>query len=91
MTRLTNRNLILVTNNLDAVSYYVVGTLRLLLADPLFFLLGHWYGDTAIEWMERRTKTFGQMLRQMEGWFDVATLASANVEDVVSIDEPRSV
>jgi hypothetical protein len=67
-----NRNLILVTNNLDAVSYYVVGTLRLLLADPLFFLLGHWYGDTAIEWMERRTKTFGQMLRQMEGWFGKA-------------------
>ena len=64
-----NRNLILVTNNLDAASYYIVGTLRLLLADPLFFLLGHWYGDTAIRWMESRTKTFGQTLRQMEGWF----------------------
>jgi membrane protein DedA with SNARE-associated domain len=64
-----NRNLILVTNNLDAPSYYIVGTLRLLLADPLFFLLGHWYGDTAIRWMEARTKTFGQTLRQAEGWF----------------------
>jgi membrane protein DedA with SNARE-associated domain len=64
-----NRNLILVTNQLDAVSYYVVGTLRLLLADPLFFLLGHWYGDTAIRWMEGRTKTFGKQLRNMEGWF----------------------
>lgn len=67
-----NRNLILVTNNLDAPSYYIVGTLRLLLADPLFFLLGHWYGDTAIQWMERRTKTFGSTLRQMEGWFGKA-------------------
>jgi membrane protein DedA with SNARE-associated domain len=64
-----NRNLILVTNNLDAPSYYIVGTLRLLLADPLFFLLGHWYGDTAIQWMEHRTKSFGSILRQMEGWF----------------------
>lgn len=64
-----NRNLILVTNNLDAPSYYVVGTLRLLLSDPLFFLLGHWYGDTAIRWAEGRTKTFGQTLRQAEGWF----------------------
>jgi membrane protein DedA with SNARE-associated domain len=64
-----NRNLILVTNNLDAPSYYIVGTLRLLLADPLFFLLGRWYGDTAIQWMEHRTKTFGSTLRQMEGWF----------------------
>lgn len=64
-----NRNLILVTNNLDAPSYYIVGTLRLLLADPLFFLLGRWYGDTAIKWMESRTKTFGSQLRHMEGWF----------------------
>ncbi len=64
-----NRNLILVTNQLDAASYYIVGTLRLLLADPLFFLLGHWYGDTAIQWMEQRTKTFGSQLRNLEGWF----------------------
>lgn len=64
-----NRTLILVTNNLDAPSYYLVGTLRLLLADPLFFLLGRWYGDTAIRWMEERTASFGQMLRQMERWF----------------------
>jgi membrane protein DedA with SNARE-associated domain len=64
-----NRNLILVTNQLDAASYYIVGTLRLLLADPLFFLLGHWYGDSAIQWMERRTKTFGSQLRNLEGWF----------------------
>lgn len=64
-----NRNLILVTNALDATSYYVVGTLRLLLADPLFFLVGYWYGDTAMAWMEARTKTFGGTLRQMEGWF----------------------
>jgi len=64
-----NRNLILVTNQLDAVSYYVVGTLRLLLSDPLFFLLGYWYGDTALRWVEQRTKSFGKMLRQWERWF----------------------
>lgn len=64
-----NRNLILVTNNLDATSYYVVGTLRLLVSDPLFFLIGYWYGDTALAWMDRRTKTYGQMVRQVEGWF----------------------
>ena len=67
-----NRNLILVTNQLDAASYYVVGTLRLLLADPLFFLIGYWYGDTALEWMERRTKSFGKTLRQWERWFGKA-------------------
>ena len=67
-----NRNLILVTNQLDAVSYYAVGTLRLLLSDPLFFLVGYWYGDTALRWMEQRSKTFGGTLRQWEGWFSRA-------------------
>ena len=64
-----NRNLILVTNSLDATSYYVVGTLRLLVSDPLFFLVGYWYGDTALAWMEARTRSFGTLIRQMEGWF----------------------
>jgi membrane protein DedA with SNARE-associated domain len=67
-----NRNVLLVTNQLDAVSYYLVGTIRLVISDPLFFLLGHWYGDAAIVWMERRTKTLGQTLRQWEGWFGKA-------------------
>ena len=67
-----NRNLILVTNQLDAVSYYVVGTVRLLLSDPLFFLIGYWYGDTALTWMEQRTKTYGSMLRQWEKGFGKA-------------------
>lgn len=67
-----NRNLLLVTNQLDAWSYYLVGTLRLLVADPLFFLLGFWYGDTALAWMEKRTKTFGSTLRQWESGFKKA-------------------
>jgi membrane protein DedA with SNARE-associated domain len=64
-----NRNLALVTNDLDALSYYGIGFLRLIVSDPLFFLLGYWYGDAAVEWMERRTRTWGQMLRQVERWF----------------------
>jgi membrane protein DedA with SNARE-associated domain len=67
-----NRNLILTTNQLDAWSYYLVASVRLLVADPLFFLLGYWYGDAALTWMEQRTKTFGTMLRQWEGWFGKA-------------------
>jgi membrane protein DedA with SNARE-associated domain len=67
-----NRNLALVTNSLDAWTYYGVGTVRLLLSDPLFFLLGYWYGDAAVTWMERRTNTWGQMLRQIEQWFGKA-------------------
>jgi membrane protein DedA with SNARE-associated domain len=70
-----NRVLILTTNQLDAWSYYLVGTLRLLVSDPLFFLIGYWYGDTALEWMERRTKSFGHTLRQWEKGFRRASYA----------------
>jgi membrane protein DedA with SNARE-associated domain len=70
-----NRNLILTTNQLDAWSYYLVGTARLIVSDPLFFLLGLWYGDVALEWMERRTKSFGKTLRQWERGFRKASYA----------------
>src|ERR1044071_1792035 len=61
-----NRTLILTTNHLDAWSYYLVGSLRLLVSDPLFFLLGYWYGDTAIDWMEGRTRSLGKAVRQWD-------------------------
>jgi membrane protein DedA with SNARE-associated domain len=64
-----NRNLILATNQLDAWSYYSVATIRLLLSDPVYFLLGYWYGDTALKWIEKRTKTIGEGFRMWEGWF----------------------
>lgn len=64
-----NRNLVLVTNQLDALSYYGVATLRLLLSDPLFFLLGYWWGETAVRWMEKRTRSVGSTMRQMERGF----------------------
>jgi membrane protein DedA with SNARE-associated domain len=67
-----NRILILTTNSLDAWTYYGIGAARLLLSDPLFFILGMWYGDAAVEWMERRTHTWGQMLRQLQNWFGKA-------------------
>ena len=46
--------------------------MRLLLSDPLFFLIGYWYGDTALTWMETRTKSYGSMLRQWERGFHKA-------------------
>jgi membrane protein DedA with SNARE-associated domain len=64
-----SRILVLVTNDLDALSYYGVATLRLMLSDPLFFLLGYWYGERAVGWMETRTRTFGSSMRQAERWF----------------------
>jgi membrane protein DedA with SNARE-associated domain len=67
-----NRNLVLVVNQLDAIPYYTVGTLRLVLSDPLFYLLGFFYGDGAIRWMERQAPTYGKLMRAAERWFGVA-------------------
>jgi membrane protein DedA with SNARE-associated domain len=67
------RNMVLVTNQLDAWTYYPVALARLVASDPLFFLLGYWYGDAAITWMEKRTRTWGSTLRSAEGWFAKAS------------------
>ncbi|MET0149741.1 MAG: hypothetical protein ABWZ14_08130 [Acidimicrobiales bacterium] len=67
-----NRNLILVTNSLDAVSFYTVGFLRLLASDPLFYILGFWYGDAGVQWVEKRSSSFGNLLRTWEWMFQKA-------------------
>jgi membrane protein DedA with SNARE-associated domain len=67
-----NRYLILVSDQLDPISYYGVGTLRLLVSDPLFFLLGYWYGDRALAWMDQKSPGYGPMLRKAQQWFGKA-------------------
>jgi len=68
----TNRNLALASADLSAWTFYLVGFLRLLAPDPLFFLLGRWYGDGAVRWMERKSPSYGQLVRQLEQWFEKA-------------------
>jgi membrane protein DedA with SNARE-associated domain len=68
----SNRNLALASNNLDAVVFFGVGFLRLFAPDLFFFWIGRWYGDAAIRWMERKAPTYGELLRQLETWFDKA-------------------
>ena len=68
-----NRNLILTANNVDPVVFFVVATVRLLVSDPLFYLLGYWYGDAAVQWMEHRSRSIGSGMRQLEGWFKYAS------------------
>jgi membrane protein DedA with SNARE-associated domain len=71
----SNRMLGLTTNQLDPWSYYGIGSLRLLVADPLFFLLGRWYGDAAIRWVERKWASQGEVLRMFERGFQKAAYA----------------
>ena len=69
-----NRSLALASGGLSPLAFYGIGFLRLVGPDPLFFLLGRWYGDGAIRWMERKAPSYGEMLRQLERWFDKARL-----------------
>lgn len=64
-----NRNLTLATNQLDAVTFYVIGFCRLVASDPLYFMLGFWYGEKAIAWTERRSRTYGPLIRDGEQMF----------------------
>jgi membrane protein DedA with SNARE-associated domain len=48
-----NRNLIL-ARHVSLVPFLVVGTFRRVLSDPLYWLLGWWYGDRAIRWLEHK-------------------------------------
>jgi membrane protein DedA with SNARE-associated domain len=64
-----SRILVLTTNQLDTFSYYVAAGARLLASDPLFYLLGRWYGDAMIQWVENRSKTFGEQIRLYERAF----------------------
>ena len=67
-----NRILLLATNHVDAVSYYVVGTIRLLLTDPLWYVLGWLHGVAALQWFARRSEAGGQLVRWMDRYFNKA-------------------
>ncbi|MDZ7733756.1 MAG: hypothetical protein U5R31_12380 [Acidimicrobiia bacterium] len=66
------RNLVLVVNQVDVWLFFTVATVRLLVSDPLFYLLGWWYGDAAVGWIERRSRTFGRYARDFERYFQKA-------------------
>jgi len=62
-----NRNLLL-ARRVDLVPFIVVATIRRTLTDPLYFLLGHFYGDAVIRWLERKGGG-GAAVRMVESVF----------------------
>lgn len=50
-----NRFLLLTAPQLGIVAFFVVGFLRLVLTDPLTYLLGRQHGERALAWIERKT------------------------------------
>jgi hypothetical protein len=70
-----NRHLLLaVATGIGAVPYAVVSFARLLAPAIPFFLLGRWYGDRGLRWLERQAGGTPASIRWVERGFDRAAL-----------------
>jgi membrane protein DedA with SNARE-associated domain len=67
------RHVLLVATKIDPLPYYLIGTLRLTVSDPLFYLLGYWYGEAALSWVDSNSGSVGRMLRVLERFFGKAS------------------
>jgi membrane protein DedA with SNARE-associated domain len=63
------RYLLLVAEKLPLLPFLLVATLRRLSSDPCFYLIGHFYGDRGVRWIERKMGESGGLLRAIERWF----------------------
>jgi len=66
------RWLLLASPQVDAGPFFVIGFLRLVLTDPLFFLLGLQYGEGALKWAEEKMGDGGRLIRAVKRWFGKA-------------------
>lgn len=66
-----NRYLILASTRVEVWEFFLVGFTRLVVTDPLYFLLGHWYGDGALDWIENKTGNSGT-IPFVKKWFGKA-------------------
>ena len=64
-----NRWLLLAAPQVAVWSFFVVGFVRLTAIDPLFYLLGVHYGDSALRWAERKLGDEAGFVRKVERWF----------------------
>ena len=91
----TTRHLVLTSTSIDVVPYVVVGLGRRLLEDPFLFLLGRWYGDDAIAWVDDKVGG-GASLRAVQrnfhrvGWLLVAVAPGGVVCVLAGISRMRT-
>ncbi|MBW8826711.1 MAG: VTT domain-containing protein [Acidobacteria bacterium] len=72
-----NRYLILASPQVALVPFFAVSFVRLVLTDPIAYLLGRQYGDSAMRWAEKRMGGEGEdsLVRRMEYLFGKAAPA----------------
>jgi membrane protein DedA with SNARE-associated domain len=70
-----NRYLVLASPQVSAIPFFVVGFTRLVLTDPLGYLLGYLYGDASLRWVERKLGEDPETgwISLVERWFGKAS------------------
>lgn len=68
-----NRNLLAAASRVDVVPFVVFAVIRRMLSDPLFFLLGHLYGEDALRWAQRRLGGNEVLVQLTQDWFRKAS------------------
>ncbi len=63
-----NRYLILASTRVELWEFFAVAFFRLVLTDPLYFLLGRWFGTGALDWIEEKTGNSGT-IPFIKKWF----------------------
>jgi uncharacterized membrane protein YgcG len=61
-----NRNLVGAVPYVDATSFFAIGFARILLAAVALYLVGRWYGDATVRWVERRAGGMPAEVRWIE-------------------------
>jgi membrane protein DedA with SNARE-associated domain len=67
-----NRYLLLAAPQVDLVPYFVIGFLRLVLSDPIGYVLGLQYGEAALKWAGDKMGDGGQFIGKVERFFGKA-------------------
>ena len=63
------RTILLVAPHTDVLPFLVIAVARQLLSDPIYYLLGRWYGDAGTRWLERKMGEGGSFVRLLESGF----------------------
>ena len=67
------RWILAVVHKTDVVPFFVVAVLRQLLSDPIYYVLGRWYGDAGARWLEKKMGGGGSFVRWLESGFAKAS------------------
>jgi len=67
------RWILAVVPHTDVVPFFIVAVLRQLLSDPIYYVLGRWYGDAGARWIEKKMGEGGTIVRWLETGFAKAS------------------